>query len=113
MSDLENDASFRTPDPTPISLLEKVRGEGRVWDDLARQYGVTNPDPPWKVELFSTCEALAERDCLGALDRRASEDDLSETIYKDVPQPERQLLALAHTMIRRRMKKVHERLTRE
>ena len=109
------------PDPTPISLLEKVRSEGRVWDDLAKQYGVTNPDPPWKVELFSTCEALAERDCLAALDRRASEDDLSETIYKDVPQPERQLLALAHTMIRRglvdeqelarRMKKVHERLT--
>ncbi len=123
MSDLENGASFRSPDPAPISLLEKVRSEGRVWDDLARQYGVTNPDPPWKVELFSTCEALAERDCLGALERRASEDDLSETIYKDVPQPERQLLALAHTMIRRglvdeeelarRMKKVHERLTRD
>lgn len=123
MSDRDHTAAYQTPDPNPISLLETIRSRGRVWDDLARQYGVTNPDPPWKVELFSTCEALAERDCLGALDRRASEDDLSETIYKDVPQPERQLLALAHTMIRRglmdeeelarRMQKVHERLTRD
>lgn len=87
--------------PLPISLLEKIRSQGRVWEDLAEQYGVTNPDPPWKINLLSTCEMLAANECLGTLERRASEDDLSETIYRDVPQPERQLLALAHTMIRR------------
>jgi hypothetical protein len=55
------------------------------------------------------------------LERRAEEDDLSATIYAGVPFPERQLLALAHSMIRRglideeelarRMQQVHERLT--
>jgi hypothetical protein len=58
---------------------------------------------------------------LPSLERRAEEDDLSETIYADVPFPERQLLALAHSMIKRglfneeelanRMKQVHEKLT--
>jgi hypothetical protein len=112
----------QNPDTAPISVLEKIRSEGRVWDDLAAQYGVTNPDPPWKVSLEGTCEALAVDACaLPALDRRWAEDELAETIYSDVPFPERQLLALAHTMIRRgllgeeelarRLKQVHERLT--
>ncbi len=87
------------PDQSPISLLEKIRSQGKVWEDLADKYGVTNPDPPWKISMLSICEALAANDCLGTLERRAAEDDLSETIYRDVPQPERQLLTLAHTMI--------------
>ena len=54
------------------------------------------------------------------LERRWEEDELSETLYQDVPFPERQLLALAHSLIKRglvdeaalvsRMKQVHERL---
>ena len=32
---------------------------------------------------------------------RNEEDVLSETLYKNVPYPERQLLALAHSMIQR------------
>ena len=32
-------------DTSPIPLLEKVRNEGRVWDDLCEQYGVDNPNP--------------------------------------------------------------------
>jgi hypothetical protein len=109
-------------DAAPISLLETVRRHGRVWEDLATQYGVTNPDPPWKVTLEATCDVLAEGSCaLPALDRRWEEDELSKDLYADVPFPERQLLALAHSMIRRglfnenelarRMKEVHERLT--
>ena len=115
----QRDDSLNVSPPT-ISLLEKIRGRGRVWKDLAEQYGVTNPDPPWKVNLLSTCEVLAANECLGTLERRASEDDLSETIYRDVPQPERQLLALAHTLIQRglvdedelthRMEQVSQRL---
>ncbi|MDE0250495.1 MAG: hypothetical protein OXK72_05740 [Gammaproteobacteria bacterium] len=104
-----------------ISLLEKVREQGRVWKDLAKQYGVDNADPPWKINLDSTCEALAAEQCtLPVLERRNEEDVLSETLYKDVPYPERQLLALAHSMIQRglideeelaaRMKFVNKRL---
>ena len=108
---------------TPIPLLEQIRSQGRVWEDLAAQYGVTNPDPPWKVNLEGVCDALSAEACaLPVLERRYEEDELSEDLYADVPYPERQLLALAHSLIRRgvvdeaeletRMKQVHERLTR-
>lgn len=101
-------------DTTPINVLEVVRLNGRAWEDLASQYGVTNPDPPWKIDLDATCDMLAADSCvkpydqvepgscvLPSLERRAEEDDLSETIYADVPFPERQLLALAHSMLKR------------
>ena len=106
--------SWQGTDTTPIGVLEEVRGRGRVWEDLAAQYGVTNPDPPWKIDLEATCDMLAADSCvkpydqvepgscaLPSLERRAEEDDLSETLYDDVPFPERQLLALAHSMIKR------------
>lgn len=125
--------SWQGTDTTPIGVLEEVRSRGRVWDDLALQYGVTNPDPPWKIDLEATCDMLAADSCvkpydqvepgscvLPSLERRAEEDDLSETIYEDVPFPERQLLALAHSMLKRglfteeelarHMKEVGERL---
>lgn len=102
------------PDFKPIPLLETIKAKGRVWEDLALQYGVTNPDPPWKIDLEATCDMLAGDSCvksydevtpgscaLPSLERRAEEDDLSETLYEDVPFPERQLLALAHSMLRR------------
>lgn len=105
---------WKGTDITPIALLEEVRIKGRVWEDLAAQYGVTNPDPPWKIDLEATCDMLAADSCvkpytqvepgscvLPSLERRAEEDDLSETIYMDVPFPERQLLALAHSMLKR------------
>jgi len=104
----------------PVPLLEKIKKEGRVWGELAQQYGVDNPDPPWKTSLEGTCEALGGNPCdtsakldkqwlagqvdrkavvdaapLPALERRWEEDELADTIYKDVPFPERQLLALA------------------
>lgn len=118
MSVLENnlgsDVGWRGTDMTPITVLEEVRSHGRVWDELAAQYGVTNPDPPWKIDLEATCDMLAADSCiksysevepgscvLPSLERRAEEDDLSETIYADVPFPERQLLALAHSMLKR------------
>lgn len=100
----KNDAPPTLPvtDLAPVPLLERVRSEGRVWSDLAAQYGVVNPDPPWKVNVEGTCDALAAGQCaLPALERRWEEDDLAESIYADVPFPERQLLALAHTMIKR------------
>lgn len=89
-------------DQTPITLLEEVRRNGRVWSDLCQQYGVDNPDPPWKLSLEGICDALSAEACaLPVLERRWEEDELSETLYADVPYPERQLLALAHSMIQR------------
>lgn len=100
--ELDKEMSSRNLDQAPISLLEKIRQEGRVWGDLCEQYGVDNPDPPWKVTLEATCDVLAEETCaLPALERRWEEDELSKDLYQDVPFPERQLLALAHSMIRR------------
>ena len=98
----------------PVPLLENIQETGRVWEDLAQEYGVTNPDPPWKITLESTCDLLAGDSCvkpysevepgscaLPSLDRRWEEDELSASLYQDVPYPERQLLALAHSMIAR------------
>lgn len=120
----ENDAATASGDfdTDPVALLETIRRRGRVWGDLAAQYGVANPDPPWKVTLEATCDVLAEGSCaLPALERRWEEDELSSELYADVPFPERQLLALAHSMIRRglfdenelarRIEDVHRRLT--
>jgi hypothetical protein len=106
--------SWQGTDTAPIDVLEEVRLNGRAWEELSVEYGVTNPDPPWKIDLDATCDMLAADSCvkpysevgpgtcvLPSLERRAEEDDLSETIYADVPFPERQLLALAHSMLKR------------
>lgn len=109
---------------TPVPLLEEIKERGRVWGDLAEQYGVTNPDPPWKTSLDGMCEVLAAGSCssmaaaekrwlagqvvrdamdapLPLLERRWEEDELSATLYQDVPFPERQLLALTHSLLKR------------
>jgi hypothetical protein len=91
----------RLLDPAPIQILEQTRHRSHTWDELAPRYGVTNPDPPWKTTLQATCECLAARGAVPSLDRRQAEDQLAETTYRDVPAPERQLLALAHTLINR------------
>ncbi len=119
-SELDKEMLSRNLDAAQIKLLEKVKQEGRVWDDLSEEYGVDNPDPPWRIDLESTCDALADgywntsNVCkpesertpdneanLDALERRWEEDQLVSKRYADVPFPERQLLALAHSMIRR------------
>lgn len=130
----DSEGEWQGTDIKLVSLLETIKHRGRVWEDLAAQYGVTNPDPPWKVMMDATCDILAGDSlvlptahvvpgscALPGVERRAEEDDLSATIYADVPFPERQLLALAHSMIKhgllnedelgRRMKEVYSRLT--
>ena len=100
--EIDKEMAGRDLDPSAILLLDKVKEEGRVWEDLSEQYGVDNPDPPWKVTLEATCDVLDEVACgIPALERRWEEDELSENLYADVPYPERQMLALAHSMIRR------------
>ena len=100
--DVEKTTTLQNLDKSPIPVLENIRQHGRVWGDLCEQYGVNNPDPPWKVNLEGICDALAEEACaLPVLERRWEEDELSQDLYADVPYPERQLLALAHSLIRR------------
>ncbi len=48
-------------DASPIPLLDAIRNEDKTWEKLAPRYGVTNPDPPWKVSLYATCECLCRR----------------------------------------------------
>jgi hypothetical protein len=88
-------------DLAPIPLLEAMRSEDKVWDKLAPRYGVTHPDPPWKVSFYATCECLAAGEVLPLLERRHAEDRLGETVYRSTPEPEQQLMALAHIMISR------------
>lgn len=136
---LDEEMSSRELDTSPIDLLEKIKREGRVWEELSEEYGVDNPDPPWRINLESTCDQLAngywspfnicrpveeqeepDDKKIDAIERRWEEDQLVSELYSDVPFPERTLLALAHTMIRRgilnedelaeQMKKVSDRL---
>jgi hypothetical protein len=86
-----------------IALLEAIQRQGKEWDVIAPRYGVTNPDPPWKTSLIGMCECLAVGGSLPALDRRRAEDELGEAVYREVPTPERELLALVHTMLSRRL----------
>jgi hypothetical protein len=86
---------------SPIPLLDAIQDEGRTWQELARRYGVANPDPPWKVSLYAIFECLSAGGALPPLERRHIEDRLGETIYGRTPDPERQLLALADTLLRR------------
>jgi hypothetical protein len=91
----------RDVDSQRIALLETVRSPDKAWEVLAPRYGVTNPNPPWKSSLAATCDCLAATGALATLDRRNAEDELVQTVYNDVPAPERQLLALVHTMVSR------------
>jgi hypothetical protein len=113
-------AGKRLAELAPIPVLETIRKGDKTWDKLAAHYGVTSPDPPWKVSLYATCECLAAGAALPALERRRAEDQLGETVYRRTPAPEQQLLALAHMMLNlgflsqddlaRRMKAVRSRL---
>lgn len=109
-----------TQGPARIALLEEIRGQGKTWDVLAPQYGVTNGSPPWQTSLVAMCDCLGGCGAIEALEIRQAEDVLADSVYRDVPAPERQLLALAHTMLDRglvdegelasRMRAIRERL---
>jgi hypothetical protein len=82
-------------------LLDALRIQEKTWSVLAPRYGVSNPDPPWKSSLSAVCDCLDVSGALPTVERRRDEDGLSKVVYGDVPAPERQLLALVHTMLRR------------
>lgn len=89
-------------DEVRVRLLEEVVARGQVWSRMAAEYGVSNPVPPWKSSLDGTCDALDRADdTLPPAQRRAEEDQLLRTHYPELPYPESQLVALAHSLIAR------------
>ncbi|ACB82338.1 conserved hypothetical protein [Methylorubrum populi BJ001] len=83
-----------------IALLESIQNEDQTWAKLAPRWCVVEPEPPWKVCLDATCDCLSAGGALDSLERRHAEDEL-ETMYSAIPNPERQLLTLAHIMLSR------------
>jgi hypothetical protein len=88
-------------------VLDEIVGRRQTWPVMAAKYGVENPLPPWKTSLDGLCDVL-DRTCaqdpelrLGFKERRDEEDDLAETRYADLPYPENQLVALAHSLLTR------------
>ncbi|APE14942.1 thiocyanate hydrolase [Mycobacterium sp. WY10] len=89
-----------TPDP-----LRQIVERNQVWPVMASKYGVENPVPPWKTSLDGLCDALDHAACDADVptfkERRDEEDDLSATVYSDLPYPESQLMSLAHSLLAR------------
>ena len=76
-----------------------------MWPVMAAKYGVENPVPPWKTSLDGLCDALDKASCDADIpdfkERRDEEDTLTATVYSDLPYPESQLVALAHSLLER------------
>lgn len=89
-----------------VETLEEIARRNQVWSAMADKYGVENPVPPWKTSLDGMCDAIdrsgADDDRTFTFkDRRDEEDVLSATRYADLPYPENQLVALAHSLVAR------------
>jgi hypothetical protein len=85
--------------------LRRIVDADHVWPKMAARYGVENPVPPWKTSLDGLCDALdhaaGEAPVPNFKERRDEEDLLSATVYSDLPYPENQLVALAHSLLER------------
>lgn len=91
--------------PRRIPVLDEIVERDQVWGRMAAKYGVENPIPPWKTSLDGLCDALDRAACDADLpdfkQRRDEEDELSATLYAELPYPENQLVALAHSLLAR------------
>lgn len=91
--------------PRRIPVLDEIVERDQVWSRMASKCGVENPTPPWKTSLDGLCDALDRSACAADLpdfkQRRDEEDDLSATLYAELPYPESQLVALAHSLLAR------------
>jgi hypothetical protein len=107
-----------------IQTLEEIVQRNQVWPVMAAKYGVENPVPPWKTSLDGLCDALDHAACDENVpsfkERRDEEDALSASTYANLPYPENQLVALAHSLVargvideaelKRRLASIRERL---
>jgi hypothetical protein len=98
------------PEPQPVdevrsAVLDEIVERNQVWPRMAAKYGVENPVPPWKTSLDGLCDALDQAACDANVpnfkERRDEEDALSASRYADLPYPENQLMALAHSLLAR------------
>ena len=94
-------------DAEEFPVLDEIVESNQSWPVMAAKYGVENPLPPWKTSLDGLCDVL-DRSCAGDEElgltfkqRRDEEDELSATRYADLPYPENQLVALAHSLLKR------------
>ena len=90
-----------------FAVLAEISRADQTWPAMTAKYGVENPLPPWKTSLDGLCDAL-DRSCSANDDvgftfkqRRDEEDELSATVYSNLPYPENQLVALAHSLVAR------------
>ena len=90
-----------------FDVLVQIVERNHTWPVMAAKYGVENPLPPWKTSLDGLCDVL-DKSCapeeelsLTFKERRDEEDELSATRYADLPYPENQLVALAHSLLAR------------
>ena len=88
-------------------VLEEIVERNQSWPVMAAKYSVENPVPPWKTSLDGLCDVL-DSSCssgdplsLTFKERRDEEDELSATRYAALPHPENQLVALAHSLMKR------------
>ena len=88
-------------------ILDEIAERNQSWPIMAAKYGVENPLPPWKTSLDGLCDVL-DRSCatdeqlnFTFKERRDEEDELSASRYADLPYPENQLVALAHSLMKR------------
>jgi hypothetical protein len=107
-----------------IEVLQEIVQRNQVWPVMAAKYGVENPVPPWKTSLDGLCDALDRAACDEKVpnfkERRDEEDALAASVYADLPYPENQLVALAHSLLargvidemelKRRLASIRERL---
>jgi hypothetical protein len=88
-----------------FEALQELVTRNQVWPVMAAKYGVENPVPPWKTSLDGLCDALDQAACDADVpdfkERRDEEDALTATVYSDLPYPESQLVALAHSLMAR------------
>jgi hypothetical protein len=93
----------RSIESVAVAPLQKIVEGNQVWSRMAAKYGVDNPVPPWKSSLDGMCDALDQStggaSILGLDRRRREEDQLSGTVYADLPYPENQLVSLAHSLV--------------
>jgi hypothetical protein len=90
-----------------VEVLEEIAERNQTWPVVAAKYRVENPLPPWKTSLDGLCDVL-DRSCstdeklqFTFKERRDEEDALSASRYADLPYPENQLVALAHSLVAR------------
>ncbi|WP_235747623.1 thiocyanate hydrolase [Nocardia coffeae] len=91
---------------THVPVLDDLASRHeQLWPALSRKWSVSNPVPPWKSSLDGMCDALDDAclahpgTVLSFRERRNEEDALSQERYADLPFPESQLLALAHSLV--------------